>query len=74
MAIYRKTDASAAVAFELCNHIDDLVDSGITTLELPGGDAPVGELADTQFANNDSTFLVALADGRKVRVTCEEVQ
>lgn len=78
MATYRKTPLSAAVAFELGNHIDDLADDSdhnVRAVELPdGGGEAVGYVADTQAGGNDSTFLVVLADGRRVRVTCEEVQ
>lgn len=78
MSIYRRTAASAAVAFELGNHIDDLTDSEYRSdraIELPdaGGEA-VGYVADTLPGGSDHSFIVLLEDGRKVRVTCEEMQ
>jgi hypothetical protein len=64
---------AAAVAHELGTHIDDLVDEGVTALETADG-IPVGELADTQTSGNDLSFVIVTADGRKVKVTCEEIQ
>lgn len=67
-----------ALAHELGNHIDDLVDSGITSLEMPdAGSETVGHLIDTSLMDNDEVcsnrFIVVLADGRRLRVTCEEM-
>lgn len=64
---------AAAVSHELGIHVDDLVDTHETALETADGIA-AGDIADTLPTDSDLSFVVVTTDGRKVRVTCEEVQ
>lgn len=65
--------AAAALAHELGNHIDDLVDSDETKLQTADGDDGC-EVQDTLPQPNDHSFLVQCADGSILLVEVREIE
>lgn len=65
--------AAAALAYELGNHVDELVDRGETALATPDGEE-AGTIADTLTGTNDGTFLVQTEEGALLEVTVTEIE
>lgn len=74
MAENPHSELAAALAFELGNHIDDLVDDNDTAIDHPdaGGDA-AGHVMDTVVGDTPQEFFVLTVEGRMLKVTVTEV-
>jgi hypothetical protein len=69
------SNAAAAVANALATAFEDVIDDEHRVpVGLPDEEEAEGYAIDTQPADSDLAFDILLEDGRRVRVTCVEVE